>query len=208
MKYEWRKADKDLYLPKQKPVIVNVPTYNYYTITGKGNPNDTEFSERVGALYNACFGIKMLPKNGVTPPDYYEYTVFPLEGLWTITSTEDTFKKLNKEELVYKLMIRQPDFVTPALAKQNLETLQIKKPNPYLKDIVFEEITDGECVQILHIGSYDDEPATFDKMLTFMKQQQLEKRSVMHKEIYISSPLRSKPDNLKTVLRYFVKSLD
>jgi hypothetical protein len=205
MKYEWKKADKDIYLPKQEPIIVNVPTYKYYTIAGKGNPNNLEFSERVGALYNLCYGIKMMPKKGITPTGYYEYSIFPLEATWTLEDNDIHFETLDKDKLVYKLMIRQPDFVTNELAMQNIETMKQKKPNPYLQYVVFEEITDGKCVQILHIGSYDDEPPTFDKMNTFIKEQHLEKRIFAHKEIYLGNPLKTKTENLKTVLRYYLK---
>lgn len=204
MKYEWRKAEKEIYLPKQKPVQVEVPKYKYYTITGKGNPNEEAFSERVGALYAASYGIKMMPKKGTTPEGYFPYTVFPLEGIWSLEEAPIN-QIINKDDLVYKIMIRQPDFITEELAIQNLESIKISKPNPYLNDVVFEELTDGLCVQMLHVGPYDNEPETFSIMNAFMENQELERRTYAHKEVYLSDPRRSNPETMKTALRYFVK---
>ena len=83
MKYEWRKSDKELYLPKQKPTIIDVPAIKFLTINGKGNPDNEAFKHAVEALYAMSYAIRMMPKKGFTPDGYYEYTVFPLEGLGT-----------------------------------------------------------------------------------------------------------------------------
>lgn len=203
MKYEWKKEDKDLYCTKKRAHLITVPNYNYYTITGKGNPNSEEFSLKVGALYTASFGINKITKRGITPEGFFDYTVFPLEGLWSLdTEIEET---LNKEELHYKIMIRQPKFVTDIIAKENLEYVQATKSNPYLKEVTFEKIAEGKCVQILHVGPYDDEPETFKRMDTFLDEHGLQRTCGTHKEIYLVNPLRAKPQNVKTILRYYVK---
>lgn len=82
MKFEWRKHEKDLYLPKEKPVLVTVPKQKFFMISGKGNPNSEEFSEKIGVLYSLAYAVRMMPKQGFTPEGYFEYTVYPLEGIW------------------------------------------------------------------------------------------------------------------------------
>jgi hypothetical protein len=114
MKHDWKKNDKQYYLPKNKPETIVIPKFNYYTIGGKGNPNDDFFAEYIGVLYSLSYAIKMSPKQGFAPENYAEYTVFPLEGVWDI---DEEAKKnyngtLDKNALVFKLMMRQPDFVS------------------------------------------------------------------------------------------------
>lgn len=112
MKYEWRKQDKNIYLPKAKPEIIDLEPMTYITIQGKGNPNHPLFSELVTALYATSYAIKMMPKKGDIPEGYYDYTVFPLEGFWSLEPGSLAF---DKEKLTYKIMLRQPDFITPEL---------------------------------------------------------------------------------------------
>ncbi|MDA9470524.1 GyrI-like domain-containing protein [Enterococcus sp. 5H] len=206
MKFEWRKQEKELYLPKAKPTEVVVPKQKFYTISGKGNPNDPQFGEETAALYAMSYGIRMMPKNGVTPAGYFEYTVYPLEGFWTLSDEAIAEKRaFDKADLVYKIMIRQPDFVTKELALANLEKISQKKPNPNNQNVKFETIEDGKCLQMLHVGPYDDEHKTFEVMKAYCKEHQLEQTTLAHKEIYLSDPRKVAPEKMKTVLRYFVK---
>lgn len=206
MKFEWRKQEKELYLPKAKPTEVVVPEQKFYTISGKGNPNDPQFGEETAALYAMSYGIRMMPKNGVTPAGYFEYTVYPLEGFWTLSDEAIAEKRaFDKADLVYKIMIRQPDFVTEDLALANLEKMSQKKPNPNNQNVKFETIEDGKCLQMLHVGPYDDEHKTFERMKAYCKEHQLEQTTLAHKEIYLSDPRKTAPEKMKTVLRYFVK---
>ena len=85
MKHEWRKHEKEYYMPKEKPVLVDIPEFKFFMIKGKGNPNSEEFSEAIGVLYSLAYAIRMMPKNGYTPEGYFEYTVYPLEGIWDLT---------------------------------------------------------------------------------------------------------------------------
>src|SRR5690554_5569200 len=110
MKHEWRKHEKELYMPKAKPELVTVPKQKFLMIDGQGNPNSEEFAERVGVLYSLSYAIRMMPKQGYTPEGYFEYTVYPLEGIWDLTEKGRKLDTLDKEELVYTIMIRQPDF--------------------------------------------------------------------------------------------------
>jgi hypothetical protein len=207
MKYEWRKKEKGLYLPKNIPEIIDVPALNFFAIKGEGNPNDSLFSEYIGALYSLSYAIRMSYKAGLEPQGFYEYTVYPLEGVWDIS---DEAKKvyngtLDKDTLVYDIMIRQPDFVTEAYAQETIERTMKKKPNEFLEQVKFSSQEGGKCVQMLHLGSYDNEPETFEIMEAFCKENNLERQSKTHREIYLSDPRKVAPEKLKTVLRFNVK---
>ena len=209
MKHEWRKKEKQLYIPKVQPELITIPEFNFLTISGKGNPNNPEFAEYIGALYPICYGIKMGLKKNPVLENYYDYTVYPLEGVWDITEeakkryTENT--KLNKDDLVFTLMIRQPNFITKKYALEVIEKVKLKKQNPLFDKVKFEKITEGNCVQMLHIGSYDNEPATFKIMEEFTKNQGLKRVSKIHREIYLSDFRKVAPEKLKTVLRFNVQ---
>ena len=105
MKYEWRKQEKNLYLPKQKPELITVPEQKFFMIKGKGNLNSEEFSEKIGVLYSLAYAIRMMPKQGFTPEGYFEYTVYPLEGIWDLSDEGRKSETLNKDEFVYSIMI-------------------------------------------------------------------------------------------------------
>lgn len=209
MKHEWRKKEKEFYMPKAKAEVIKVPEFNFLTISGKGNPNNPEFAEYIGALYPICYGIKMGLKKNPILKGYVDYTVYPLEGVWDISEeakqkyTKET--KLNKDDLVFKLMIRQPNFVTEEYALDVIDLVKRKKDNLLLNEVKFEKITEGKCIQMLHIGSYDDEPKTFSIMEEYAQNQNLERISKVHREIYLSDFRKAPPEKLKTVLRFNVK---
>lgn len=205
MKHEWRKKEKDLYIPKQKPELVTIPKQKFFMIKGSGNPNNEEFAERISVLYSLAYAIRMMPKNGYTPDGYFEYTVYPLEGIWDLTEEGRQLEELNKDELLYTIMIRQPDFVTNEVVERAFESVRKKKPHPFLDDVTFETMTDGLSLQMLHVGPFEDEPQTFEIMAEYQESHQLERVSLKHREIYLSDMRRVNPSNLKTVLRYPVK---
>lgn len=204
MKYEWRKKEKEYYIPKEKPQLVEIPEFKYFTLKGQGNPNTEAFKECIGVLYSLSYAIRMMPKNGITPDGYFEYTVYPLEGIWDLTEQGRLEETLNKDELVYKLMIRQPDFVTEEVVNIAMEIVKKKKPHPLLEKVEFESIKEGLCVQMLHVGPYDDEPRTFSVMKEFCVENNLEIKTLAHKEIYLSDFRKTEASKLKTVLRYLV----
>lgn len=206
MKYEWKKSEKELYLPKEVPTLVQVPRQKFFMIKGKGNPNNEDFSERIGVLYTMAYAVRMMPKNGFTPEGYFEYTVYPLEGLWDLTEEGKKLNTINKDELLYTIMIRQPDFVNKEVVEKAFEIARKKKFHPLLDEIIFDEIEDGLGVQMLHKGSYDYEPETFAKMKEFISKNRLEMNSMIHREIYLSDARKVDKDKLKTVLRYMVKA--
>lgn len=205
MKYEWRKADKSIYLPKNKPEIIDLPEMKYLMLDGEGNPNSPEFSEAIEALYTISYGVRMSHKSGNIPEGYYEYTVFPLEGIWDLAEEARGQEILDKDKLIYTIMIRQPDFLTDELFKMIVEEKGKKKPNKLIDKIRFESLQEGLNVQMMHIGSYDDEPQSFKIMEEFCAENGLERIDKRHKEIYISDFRKTAPEKLKTVLRFKVK---
>jgi len=207
MKLDWRKGEKVYYLPKEEPEFVNVPEFKYFTITGRGNPNDPFFAEYISALYSLSYAIRMSPKQNCAPPDYVEYTVYPLEGVWDLTEEGKSEYKgtLDKNKLLFTLMMRQPDFVTEEYARETIEKTKKKKPNKLLAEVNFERIQEGNCVQMLHVGSYDAEPASFKAMEEYAEGLRLARIDRRHKEIYLSDPGRVGKDKLKTVLRFRVR---
>lgn len=205
MKYEWKKQEKNLYLPKQIPEVITVPKQMFFMIKGKGNPNSESFAERIDVLYSLAYAVRMMPKQGHTPEGYFEYTVYPLEGLWDLTEEGKKSQTLNKDELIYTIMIRQPNFVTKDVVDKAFETIRKKKPHPLLDDVIFDTIEDGLSVQMLHIGSYDNEPQSFKVMNDFIAKNNLEIKSLKHREIYLSDARKVESAKLKTVLRYTVK---
>lgn len=205
MKHEWRKKEKNYYIPKTKPEIVNMEKFKFIQIKGSGNPNNEEFSERVGVLYSLAYAIKMMPKKGITPDGYFDYTVYPLEGIWDLDEEGRLKNEFDKNNLVYNIMIRQPDFVTKEVFDLAMEMTKKKKPNKLLDDVVFGEIEEGMCVQMMHIGPYDDEYKSFEVMKEFIKDNNLVIKSLAHREIYISDVRKTASEKLKTVLRYMVE---
>jgi len=204
MKFEWKKNAKELYMPKNKVELLTVPEFKFFMIKGKGNPNDEKFSEAIGVLYSLSYAVKMMPKSGITPDGYFDYTVFPLEGVWDISEKGKLQKILDKNEFLFTIMIRQPDFVTDEIAMKALEIVKKKKPHPLLECVSFGSMNDGLCVQMLHVGSYDDEPNSFAIMKEYCHENNLKRRTEMHREIYISDARKTETSKLKTVLRYRV----
>ncbi len=213
MKYEWRKKDKSLYLPKPVPTLIEIPNMNYLTLKGTGNPNNEQFTVDVEALYALSYGIRMLPKSGITPDGYFEYTVFPLEGHWGYTDEGIMLSKSGqisvdlKDYFKYTIMIRQPDFVTPKLVEEVRQKVMLKKKNPQLSHVNFETIAEGLSLQMMHLGSYDNEPESFKLMEDYCNHNNLERLYKSHKEIYLTDPKKVIPEKLKTTIRFQVKKL-
>jgi len=123
MKHEWRKKEKHIYLPKNKPKTVVIPEFKYFTIEGEGNPNGDAFPEYIGVLYSLSYAVKMSYKKGIEPNGYFDYTVYPLEGVWDIKeeAKKNFTDTINKDDLIFKLMIRQPDFIDSDFANKIIE---------------------------------------------------------------------------------------
>jgi Uncharacterized conserved protein len=201
-KQDYVKDMKELYLPKTNPAIVEIGAMPFIMISGQGDPNGEEFGEVLGALYSFAYTIKFLNKSKHIPQGYYEYRVFPLEGVWDLGDV--TKPVTDKSNYAYTVMIHQPDFVDQALFEKTREELKVKKPNRFLEKAVFGTITEGTCCQMMHMGSYDNEPASFARMMGFCNQNGYIRTEMTHREIYLSDPRRTESSKLKTVLRFKV----
>ncbi|MBC5995311.1 hypothetical protein EAI30_07430 [Romboutsia ilealis] len=206
MKHEWRKKEKNYYMPITKPEIVNMEKLKFIQIKGSGNPNSEEFSEKVGTLYSLAYAIKMMPKKGITPIGYFDYTVYPLEGIWDLKEESRNDEVFDKNNLVYTIMIRQPKFVNEGVFQEAIDIVKKKNKNILLDEVEFCTIDEGMCVQMMHIGPFDDEYKTFEVMKQFCEDNNLLIKNKAHREIYISDFRKTSQEKLKTVLRYMVES--
>ena len=202
MKYEWKKNEKNLYGVKQKPQLIEIPSAYYIMIKGEGNPNESDFSNRVSALYSLAYGIKMLFKNMEKEElEYSDFTVFPLEGILEKSDDEE----FDKRKLKYTIMIKQPYFTTKEIFELAFEKVKKKKPNELYDEISFDCIESKKAIQILHIGSFDTEIESFEKLDNFASEMKLERSENLHTEIYLNNKNQTAEDKLKTILRYTVK---
>lgn len=201
---DFKKEYKDLYLPKTKPVVIDVPQINFIMIDGKGNPNNNpEYQNAIQVLYALSYTIKMSVKKGNEPKDYFPYVVPPLEGLWWISEGE--FSLAKRDNWLWTAMIRQPDFVTKEVFDWALAESILKKPELKFDNVRLEKFKEGLCVQSMHLGPYADEPTTVDIMHDFLSNNGYidEVGSIRkHHEIYLSDPRKTPPEKLKTVLRH------
>lgn len=205
MKLEYKKIYKELYLPKETPVIITVPQIKFIMIDGIGDPNEKEYGLAINALYSLSYAVKMSYKSKNIPEDYYDYTVFPLEGVWDLV--DKSLPPTIKSNFKYNIMIRQPDFLTDELFNFFLEETKKKKPNSCLERAKFETIDEGTCCQMLHIGSYDNEPKSFELMKNYCNSNGYKRKLLTHREIYLSDPRKVEPEKLKTVLRFQVEKI-
>lgn len=210
MAFDYKKEYKQFYLPKNKPGIVTIPTMNYIAVRGKGNPNDEdgEYKASIGLLYGIAFTIKMSHKGEHKIKGYFEYVVPPLEGFWWQDGVEG-IDYAHKENFNFISVIRLPDFVTKADFDWAIAEATKKKKTDFSK-VEFFPYDEGECVQCMHIGSYDDEPATVAAMHEYMEQNGYEidiSNIRYHHEIYLSDPRKAAPEKLKTVVRHPIKKV-
>lgn len=208
-KQNYRKEQKQFYQPGTKPGLIVLPSFKFFTIQGQGNPNDKFFGDYIQVLYALSYAVKMSPRQDKTPEGYFEYTVFPLEGVWDILdeAKADFTGTIDKNTLVFKLMIRQPDFLSVEFAAAIIEYTRYKKNLPLLNKVKFESIEEGMCVQMMHTGPFDDEPQSFQKMEDFTFEHRLKRISKLHREIYLSDPRKTPSEKLRTILRFQVEKL-
>jgi hypothetical protein len=201
------KENKALYQPKTGPVIIDVPTMKFLMVDGKGAPDPddgtgehvSDFQDAMGALYGVVYSIKMSYKGDEQLPGYENFKVPPPEALWWMTDHSD-FDMTKPNEWRWTLMLRVPDFVTQNIVDKYIDQLVIKKKSNRYKKVRLEEYTEGNSVQILHVGPYAEEGPNIQKMHVFAQEQGY-KLHGKHHEIYFGDPRRTAPANLKTVLR-------
>ena len=208
MAFDFKKEYKEFYMPKSKPSIVQVPPMNYIAVRGKGDPNDEggEYKAAIGLLYGIAFTIKMSYKGDHMINGYFEYVVPPLEGFWWQDGVEGVDYS-HKENFKWISLIRLPDFVTRADFDWAVAHATKKKKTDF-SAVEFLTYDEGLCVQCMHIGSYDDEPATVELMHEYMTENGYEldiSDSRYHHEIYLSDPRRCDISKLKTVVRHPIK---
>lgn len=207
MAFDFKKKYKDIYQPKTTPAIIDVPTMRFIMVDGRGDPNTSaDFVAAVKILYGLSYTIKMSKMGGKMPDGYFDYVVPPLEGLWIVDDGEYKGGALpDKGKFIWTLMLRQPDFVTAEVFSAAKEALAKKKPNLDLSKARLEDFTEGLCVQVLHIGAYDDEPSTIAKLEEFISASGY--RTEMsgmrqHHEIYLGDPRKTAPEKLRTIIRH------
>lgn len=211
MAFDYKKEYKEFYMPKNKPSIVEIPKMNYIAVRGKGNPNDvnSEYKNSIGLLYAIAFTIKMSYKGTHKIDGYFAYVVPPLEGFWWQEGNRNGIDYKSKDKFEFISMIRLPDFVTKSDFDWAIEEATKKKKQDFSK-VEFLTYEEGLCVQCMHIGSYDDEPATIDLMHEYMQENGYAldiTDTRYHHEIYLSDPRRCDVSKLKTVIRHPIKKI-
>ena len=208
MTFDFKKEYKEFYMPKGKPEIITVPKMNYIAVRGRGNPNeeDGEYKKSIELLYGIAYTIKMSKKGDHKIEGYFDYVVPPLEGFWWQDDV-DGINYSHKENFQWISVIRLPDFVTKADFDWAVDEATRKKKMDFSK-VEFLEIEEGLCVQCMHSGSYDDEPATIAAMDKFIADNGYENDisdTRRHHEIYLSDARKVAPEKLKTVIRHPIK---
>lgn len=208
MAFDYKKEYKEFYMPKNRPGIIEVPSMNFIAVRGKGDPNveGGEYKESIGLLYGIAFTIKMSKMGDHRIEGYFDYVVPPLEGFWWQEGVQG-IDYVHKEDFQFISVIRLPDFVTRKDFDWAIEEAARKKKTDFSR-VEFFTYEEGLCVQCMHIGPYDDEPATVQAMHEYMTAQGYvlditDQR--LHHEIYLSDVRRVAPAKLKTVVRHPVK---
>lgn len=208
MTYDFKKEQSELYRPGKRPTVIKVPPMNYLAVQGKGDPNaeNGEYSQALQLLYGIAYTIKMSKKGDYQISGYFDFVVPPLEGMWWQPGIKGVDYQ-HKEQFNFISLIRMPDFVTPEIFDWAVKTATEKKQADFSK-VELRSVDEGLCVQALHVGTYDDEPVTVKKLHEFITNNGLQldiNDHRHHHEIYLSDPQRTKPANLKTVLRLPVR---
>ncbi len=195
-KLDLRKDLKQYYTAKKKPEIIDIMPGKFLTILGKGDPNDKEYQEALQAIYGISYTLKFNQK-----AQGRDYTVMHLEGLWWI---DDGIFDLNnptpREQWRWKSMIRQPDFITDEMVEK-IRPKVIEKVGAKVDEVKLETFKEGLSAQVLHVGPYSEEGPTIHLLHTYIREQGYRERG-KHHEIYLGDPRRTKPENLKTILRH------
>ena len=211
MAFDFKKEYKEFYMPKQKPEIVEVPEMNYIAVRGKGNPNAEggEYQKAMEVLYSLAYTIKMSYKTDYKMEGFFEYVVPPLEGFWW-QENADGIDYGDKDSFCWVSCIRLPDFVKKEDFEWAVKTAEEKKKKDF-SAAEFLTVEEGLCVQIMHIGPFDDEPRSVEIMDKFLAENGYicditEKR--LHHEIYLSDARKVPPEKWKTVIRHPIKKTE
>lgn len=211
MAFDYKKEYKEYYLPKQKPQIVEIPSMNYIAVRGKGNPNEENgaYQQAIGVLYAIAYTLKMSYKTDYKIEGFFEYVVPPLEGFWWQEGVKGVDYS-NKDSFCWISMIRLPDFIMQEHFDWAVQEATRKKKLD-CSAAEFLTVNEGLCVQIMHIGPYDDEPATvqiMDEYLAVNGYVNDLSDDRMHHEIYLSDARKVAPKKWKTVIRHPIKKAE
>jgi hypothetical protein len=199
-KIDLYKLHNDQYAAPKQPKLIDIEQARYLAVSGCGEPGGKVFSARVGALYSVAYTVKMTRKFA----GQQDYVVCKLEGQWWLDDETSNFSDIPPEQWNWKLLIRTPDFVGDDELDSAVQTLLKKGKEEEIRHVRFESFREGLCVQMLHVGPYQQEHETILKMAAFADEQGLEFHG-RHHEIYLSDPRRIPPDRLKTILRHPVR---
>ena len=210
MAFDYKKEYKEFYMPKRKPTIVEVPKANYIAVRGKGDPNeaDGEYSKAVGVLYAIAYTLRMSYKGNYKIEGFFEYVVPPLEGFWWQEGIKGVDYS-NKSSFNWISVIRVPDFIKEKDVQWAIETATVKKKMD-CSLAEFLTINEGLCVQMMHLGAYDDEPETVKLMDAYIFENGYENdlaNERLHHEIYLSDPRKSEVSKWKTVIRHPIRKI-
>lgn len=210
MAFDFKKEYKEFYMPKNKPEIVTVPKANYIAVRGKGNPNEIDgaYQQAISILYAVAYTLKMSYKTEHKIEGFFEYVVPPLEGFWWQDNV-DGIDYADKAAFNWISVIRLPEFITKKDFEWAVETASEKKKLD-CSSAEFLTVDEGLCVQIMHIGAFDDEPQTVALMDEYIAQNGYENditESRLHHEIYLSDARKVAPEKWKTVIRHPIKRL-
>ena len=210
MAFDYKKEYKEFYMPKSKPEIVTVPSMNYIAVRGTGNPNveGGAYKASIGLLYGIAFTIKMSKKGSRQIEGYFDYVVTPLEGFWWQDGIYG-FDYTRKDLFHWISIIRLPDFVEQEDFKWAVAEAEKKKKQDF-SAVEFMTIEEGLCVQMMHIGPFDDEPASVALMDSYIAEQGYENdfsSSRLHHEIYLSDARKAAPEKWKTVIRHPIRKI-
>jgi hypothetical protein len=201
-KLDLTKKYKSYYTAKDKPELVTIEPANFLSITGKGDPSEKRYSEKLAALYATAYTLKFAFK-----AIGKDFVVAKLEGLWSFDEREfgnpsisEAPLKVPRSEWNYRMMIRLPDYVTIDQINSAIDTVIQKKDLPFLNDIEYHSMNEGLVIQMLHVGPFNQEPLTLKKILGFVVDKGLKKNG-LHHEIYLSDFNKTRPEKLKTILR-------
>lgn len=208
MTFDFKKEYKEFYLPKNKPEIVRVPAANYIAVRGAGDPNEDggAYQQAIGVLYAVAYTLKMSYKTDYRMEGFFEYVVPPLEGFWW-QEGQSGVDYASKAAFHWISVIRLPDFVTPADLEWAKQTAA-KKKKLDCAAAEFLTVEEGECVQMMHLGSFDDEPASVAQMDAYIAQQGYVNDlndTRLHHEIYLSDARKVAPEKWKTVIRHPIR---
>lgn len=210
MAFDFKKEYKEFYMPKNKPEIVNVPKANYIAVRGTGDPNEAggAYQQAIGVLYAVAYTLKMSYKTDYKIEGFFEYVVPPLEGFWW-QDHEGSINYTDKSSFNWISVIRLPDFVTKKDFEWAVETAT-KKKKLDCSSAEFMTIDEGLCVQIMHLGPFDDEPATVALMDQYLAENGYANditATRLHHEIYMSDARKVAPEKWNTVIRHPIKKI-